>query len=321
MRALVHPAPGLLELGIRPDPVPGEGEILVAVRASGLNRADLLQHAGRYPAPPGWPVDIPGLEYAGEVIGAGPGVDRWRLGDRVMGLVGGGAHAERVVVHQHEAMPIPDGMAWSDAAAIPEAFLTAWDALVLRGRAAPGDRVLMHAIGSGVGTATCMLARLLDLTLIGTSRTPDKLARCHTLGMHHGVLTTDDAWPERVGGTVAVIIDPLGADALTANLGLLQMRGRLVILGTMTGAHAPGIDLGLVLRRRLEIVGTAMRIRTLEERVPLVERFAHEVLPHFGDGGLAPVVERVMMAGAAEEAYALLASNGTFGKVILMWQG
>ena len=167
MRAITHPGPDLMELATRPDPVPGEQQVLIAVKAAGLNRADLLQRAGKYPAPPGWPVDIPGLEYAGEVRQLGPGVTRWHIGDRVMGLVGGGAHAELVVVHQDETMAMPSGMSFADAAAIPEAFLTAWDALVLRGRVQHGDRVLVHAIGSGVGTAAAQLGRLLGLTKIG----------------------------------------------------------------------------------------------------------------------------------------------------------
>jgi putative PIG3 family NAD(P)H quinone oxidoreductase len=319
MRAVTHPAPDLITLADRPDPVPGEQQILVAVRAAGLNRADLLQRAGKYPAPPGWPADIPGLEYAGEVIAAGPGVTRWQHGDRVMGLVGGGAHAERVVVHQDEAMAIPATLSFAEAAAIPEAFLTAWDAMVLRGRAQRGDRVLVHAIGSGVGTAAAQLGRLLGLTIIGTSRTADKLERCHALGMVHGVLTTDPDWPARVGVPMQVIVDTLGAAALEQNLGLLSQRGRLIVLGTMTGGRAPGLDLSLVLRKRLEIIGTAMRIRPLEERMELVAQFSREILPHFDTLALVPIVERIFPMHEIFEAHELMASNATFGKIVLAW--
>lgn len=317
MRALLLPS---LEISDRPDPVPAAEQIVVAVRAVALNRADLLQRAGKYPAPPGWPADIPCMEYAGSVLACGEGVTEWQVGDKVMGLVGGGAAAEQLVVHQSEALRIPDGMSFTDATAIPEAFLTAWDALVLRGRAQRGERVLVHTIGSGVGTAAAQLARLLDLVLIGTSRTADKLARCVPLGMTHGVLTSDAGWPAAVGDAVHVIVDTLGAEALEANIALLAKRGRLVVLGTLTGGRAPGIDLGVVLRNRLEIIGTAMRVRTLSERAELVARFNVEVLPYFAAGVLRPIVETVIPMREAARGYDLLASNLTFGKVVLAWE-
>jgi putative PIG3 family NAD(P)H quinone oxidoreductase len=324
MRALILPS---LTFAERPDPIPGEGQLLVRVRAAGLNRADLVQRAGKYPAPPGWPADIPGLEYAGEVAAIGPGVTYFAPGERVMGLVGGGAMAELVVVDQTEALVVPEGMPLTDAAAIPEAFLTAWDALVRQGRAVVGDRVLVHAIGSGVGTAAAQLARVLDLTLIGTSRTPDKLARCRELGMSHGVLTTpppqggpgqsEADWTAQVGDPVDVIVDTLGARFLDANLNLLARHGRLVVLGLLTGRIAERFDMGLVLRNRLTIIGTAMRSRPLEERAELVTRFADEILPHFERELLHPVVDRVLPMAEAAAAYDLLASNATFGKLVL----
>jgi putative PIG3 family NAD(P)H quinone oxidoreductase len=316
MRALHLPS---LEVIERPDPVPGEGELLVQVHAAGLNRADLSQRNGHYPAPPGWPSDIPGLEYAGVVITAGPGATYFAPGERVMGLVGGGAMAERVVVRQREAMAIPAGMSFTDAAAIPEAFLTAWDAMVRQGGAYGGQRVLMHAIGSGVGTAAAQLAPILGLTLIGTSRTPDKLARCRALGMTHGVLTTDADWPAQVGEPVDVIVDTLGAEFFAPNLALLAPRGRLVVLGLMAGRTADGVDLGLVLRHRLQVIGTAMRSRGTEERGTLIEAFTQEILPHFRRGLLRPIVESVLPMADAAAAYDLLASNRTFGKVVLAW--
>jgi NADPH:quinone reductase len=319
MLAITHPAAGIVELASRPDPTVGDRQILVAVRAAGLNRADLLQRAGKYPAPPGWPADIPGLEYAGDVRTVGPAVTRWRVGDRVMGLVGGGAHAELVVVDEREAMPIPPGMRFTDAAAIPEAFLTAWDAMVLRGRVVGGDRLLMHAIGSGVGTAAAQLGRALQVVIIGTSRTAGKLERCRALGMTHGVLTTAANWPALVGDPVQVIIDTLGAQALEQNIGLLSPLGRLVVLGTLTGGRAPSIDLSAVLRKRLEIIGTAMRVRSLDQRIELVARFARDVLPMFGDGRVSPIVDRVFPMREIAEAHRALESNATFGKLIVEW--
>jgi NADPH:quinone reductase-like Zn-dependent oxidoreductase len=262
MRAILLPDLALVE---RPTPRPDEGELLVSVRAVGLNRADLLQRLGRYPAPPGWPTDVPGLEYAGVVTALGEGVTRFAIGDRVMGLVGGGAMVEQLVIHEAEAIRVPDRLGDIEAAAVPEAFLTAWDALVIRGRAVAGDRVLFHAIGSGVGTAALQFAPLLGVTMIGTSRTAGKLERCRALGLHHGVLTTDDDWPTAVDAPVQLIIDTLGAKALTANLGLLAPLGRLVVLGTMTGSETT-IDLGVVLRKRLSIIGTTMRNRGTAER-------------------------------------------------------
>jgi len=322
MRALILPS---LEIEDRPDQPPGEGEIAVRVHAAGINRADLLQRAGKYPAPPGWPADIPGLEYAGEVVATGRGVTYWTTGDRVMGLVGGGAHADRVVVHQAEAMAIPDGMAYTDAAAIPEAFLTAWDALVVQGRVRAGERVLTHTIGSGVGTAVVQLAAVLGVTLVGTSRTPDKLARARALGLEHGVLLTpppqggagQGGWVRDVGAPVHVILDTLGAAHFDAHLSLLASGGRLVLVGTLTGSAAERVDLGRLLRQRLAIVGTAMRPRQARERRALVERFTGEILPHFASGTLRPVMERVMPWTEAAAGYELLASNATFGKVVL----
>ena len=319
MLTITHPSPDVIQIAERPDPAPGIRQVLVAVRAAGLNRADLLQRAGRYPAPPGWPADVPGLEYAGEVQAVGSDVTRWRPGDRVMGLVGGGAHAELVVVDERETMPIPSALSFADAAAIPEAFLTAWDAMVLRGHTAPRDRVLVHAIGSGVGTAAAQLGRALRLVIIGTSRTAAKLERCRALGMTAGVLTTDAGWPAQVGDPVQVIVDTLGAQALAQNLAILAPRGRLIVLGTMTGGNAPGIDLGMVLRQRLEIIGTAMRIRSLEERIALVTRFGREVLPMFDDGRVAPIVDRVLPMRDIAEAHRAMQANETFGKVVLEW--
>lgn len=315
MRAILLPDLALVE---RPAPRPGEGELLVSVRAVGLNRADLLQRLGRYPAPPGWPTDVPGLEYAGVVTALGEGVTRFAIGDRVMGLVGGGAMVEQLTIHEAEAIRVPDRLGDIEAAAVPEAFLTAWDALVMRGRAVAGDRVLFHAIGSGVGTAALQFAPLLGVTMIGTSRTAGKLERCRALGLHHGVLTTDDDWPTAVDAPVQLIIDTLGAKALTANLGLLAPLGRLVVLGTMTGSETT-IDLGVVLRKRLSIIGTAMRNRGAAERRALMARFDAEVLPHFASGALTPLVEAVVPMTEAVRGYDLLAGNTTFGKVVLAW--
>jgi putative PIG3 family NAD(P)H quinone oxidoreductase len=319
MRALIHPMPGTVELATRPDPAPAADELVVEVHASGLNRADLLQRDGRYPAPPGWPAEIPGLEYAGVVLETGATVTGWSAGDRVMGLAGGGAHASRLVVPADIVLRVPDAVDLIAAAAIPEAFMTAWDALVLRGRASRGERVLIHAAGSGVGTAAVQLARMWGLTSIGTSRTPAKLERAGALGLSHGVVSTNADWPDRVGGPVDVIIDTLGAGVFEQNLSLLAHRGRLVLVGTLTGGVAPHFDLTGTMRRRLEVVGTMMRSRGHEERSEQAARFAAEVLPGFATGALQPVVERAVPVAEHRAAYQQLAENRTFGKLVLMW--
>lgn len=317
MRALTHPVAGALALVERSVPSPNPHEILVAVQASGLNRADLHQRDGKYPAPVGWPADIPGLEYAGEVEAVGPAVTRWRVGDRVMGLVGGGAHASALVVAENEVLAMPDRLTFVEAAAIPEAFLTAWDAIALQGGAKPGSRVLMHAIGSGVGTAAVQLGRALGWDLMGTSRTSAKLARAVSLGLQHGVLSTDHDWPSQVGGAIDVLVDPLGADFFADNFALLARQGRYIVLGTMTGRIGPPIDLGAMLSRRLQLIGTAMRSRSGVERAALVERFAVQMMPMFASGQLVPVIDSVFEVADAEAAYRRLESNATFGKVVL----
>ena len=238
MRAIVYTAAGgpeVIAIKEVPSPTAGQGQLRVRVRAAGLNRADIYQRRGGYPAPPGWPADIPGLEYAGEVESAGPGVTRWRSGDRVMGLVGGGAQAELLVVREAEALPIPRNLSFAEAAAIPEAFYTAYDALVTRGRLRAGERVLIHAIGSGVGTATAQIAKHLGATVIGTSRSAAKLSRAAAYGMDVGIDTGSTALREAGGGPINLIVDVIGGPGLADHLAMLAPRGRLVILGLMGG--------------------------------------------------------------------------------------
>jgi putative PIG3 family NAD(P)H quinone oxidoreductase len=302
-----------------PTPEPGERQIRVRVHAAGLNRADLLQRRGHYPVPPGWPVDIPGLEYAGEVASMGPGATRWRIGDRVMGLVGGGAHAEMVVIHEDEAIAVPPGMSVRDAAAIPEAFLTAYDALVVRAHTTPGDRVLIHAVGSGVGTAATQVARRLGAgTVLGTSRTESKLERARAYGLDIGINTASASFRDRMGDPVHVILDVLGGAALADNLAVLAPLGRLVLLGFLGGSSA-NVDLSPILRKRLTVVGTVMRTRSREERIALVRTFADEMLPGFTDGSLRPVVGAVFPMTDLAHAHEVMERDETFGKVVLEW--
>jgi putative PIG3 family NAD(P)H quinone oxidoreductase len=325
MRAVIYTGAGgteVISLGEVPNPEVKPGHIRVRVHAAGLNRADILQRRGHYPAPKGWPADIPGLEYAGEVEAA-RGVSRWKVGDRVMGLVGGGAMAEMVVVHQDEALRMPEGLSYAEAAAIPEAFLTAYDALVTRGRVAAGERVLIHAVASGVGTAAVQIARHLGATVIGTSRSAGKLARAAVYGLDQGIDTSAGSFRDRVGEPVHVILDMLGGPALDDNLAVLAPRGRLVILGFLAGSRTTA-DLGPILRKRLEIIGTGMRTRGLDERAPLVREFTERMLPLFDRrieqaAPLRPVVEKVFPMAELAEAHRLMESNETFGKLVVSW--
>jgi NADPH:quinone reductase len=326
MRAVIYTGgggPEVISIGEVPNPEVKPGHIRVRVRAAGLNRADLSQRRGNYPAPKGWPADIPGLEYAGEVE-AVRGTSRWKTGDRVMGLVGGGAQAEMVVVHEDEAMPIPPGLSDTEAAAIPEVFLTAYDALVTRARFAPGERVLIHAVGSGLGTAAIQIARHLGATVLGTSRSTDKLARASVYGLDHGIDTSGGSFRDRVGEPVHVILDVLGGPAFNDNLAVLAPRGRLVMLGHLAGGKAGEADLGPILRKRLEVIGTMMRPRTTEERIPLVREFTERMIPLFDEriehaSPLRPVVERVFPIAELAEAHRLMENNESFGKVIVTW--
>lgn len=323
MRAIVYTGaggPDVIAVRDVPDPVPGPGEMTVRVRAAGLNRPDIFQRRGGYPAPPGWPADIPGLEYAGEVATVGSGVVGWRPGDRVMGLVGGGAQAEIVLVREREALPIPENLGFTEAAAIPEAFFTAYDALVSRAGVRAGERVLIQAVGSGLGTAAAQIAKHLGATVIGASRTADKLARAVAYGVDVPVDTSRTSLRDGVGGPVDVVLDVIGASALTEHLAILAPRGRLVILGLMGGRSAP-IQLDTVLRNRLEIIASLMRPRGPEERAALTSELRERLVPLFGAGQgapmLRPVVDRTYPMEAIAEAHRVMERNENFGKLVI----
>jgi len=325
MRAVIYSGAGgpeVITIGEVPRPEVRPEHIRVRVHAAGLNRADLIQRRGQYAAPPGWPADIPGLEYAGEVE-AVRGATRWKVGDRVMGLVGGGALAELVAVHEDEVLRMPAGCSYEEAAAIPEVFLTAYDALVTRGRLAAGERVLIHAVGSGVGTAAAQIAHHLGATVLGTSRSADKLARALVYGLDVGIDTSQGGFADAAGEPVHVILDVLGGPAFAENLAVLAPRGRLVLLGFLAGSRTTA-DLGPILRKRLEVIGTVMRTRSLEERAPLVREFSERMLPLFDQRiehatPLRPVLERVYPMAELAAAHRLMEGNETFGKIVVTW--
>lgn len=322
MRAIVYRGAGdanVIGLEERPDPAPGPGQVRVRVAAAGLNRADVIQRRGAYPAPPGWPPDIPGLEFAGRVESLGVGAERWPIGARVMGLVGGGAHAEFVVTHQDELLAIPEPLSDAEAAAIPEAFLTAYDALAIRGRLAPKERVLIHAVGSGVSTAAVQLARWMDATVVGVSRTASKLDQARPLGLSETVLLGPNGFRGELAAPVDVILDYLGGPAFSENLSALNIRGRLVLLGTLQGPEAPAVSVAMILRSRFEVIGTVMRTRPHPERVALVAEFAARVLPLIRPGGVGPVIGARFPMTDLAAAHAAMEHNGVFGKIVLEW--
>jgi NADPH:quinone reductase len=326
MRAVIYEGAGgpeVITIGEVPKPEVRPEHIRVRVHAAGLNRADLIQRRGQYPAPHGWPANIPGLEYAGEVEAVRPGVTRWKVGDRVMGLVGGGAQAEFVVVHQDEVLPVPAELSYAEAAAIPEAFLTAYDALVIRGRLQAGERVLIHAVGSGVGTAAAQIAKQLGATVLGTSRSGEKLARALVYGLDIGIDTSRTAFRDAAGEPVHVVLDVLGGPSFADNLAVLAPRGRLIMLGFLAGSVTEA-DLGPILRKRLEVIGTVMRTRGLEERIPLVHEFAERMLPLFDPrmeqgARLRPVLERTYPMAQLADAHRVMEGNATFGKIVVAW--
>ncbi len=325
MRAVIYTGAGgpeVISMGDVPKPEVRPGHIRVRVHAAGLNRADLIQRRGQYAAPPGWPADIPGMEYAGEVE-AVRGVSKWKVGDRVMGLVGGGAQAELLTAHEDEVLAVPADLSFAEAAAIPEVFLTAYDALVTRARLASGERVLIHAVGSGVGTAAAQIAKHLGATVLGTSRSADKLARATVYGLDVGIDTSRAGFRDVVGDPVDVVLDVLGGPAFADNLAVLAPRGRLILLGFLAGSRATA-DLGPILRKRLEVIGTVMRTRGSEERAALVRGFAERMLPLFDRriehaAPLRPVLERSYPMAELVEAHRALEANETFGKVVVTW--
>lgn len=303
---------------------PGADEVLVEVAAAGLNRADVLQRRGLYPAPPGVPADVPGLEFAGTVAAVGPGVSDHVVGDRVMGIVGGGAMATHLVVHHRELIPVPASLSLEVAAAIPEVFLTAFDALFVQAGLGLGETVLIHAVGSGVGTAAVQLARAAGARPLGSSRTQDKLDRAGPLGLAAGIVVSDKQFAQRVlqlcGGRGAdVILDTVGAAYLEENVRALAPRGRMVVIGLLGGV-AGQLPLGLLLARRATVTGSVLRSRPLEEKAALAQRFAAQVVPLFAAGHLAPVVDTVMPMTEVAAAHERMERNETFGKIVLAWR-
>jgi NADPH:quinone reductase len=323
VRALTISEEGRLDVVERPKPEPGPGEVVVRVHGAGLNRADLLQRAGLYPPPPGVPADVPGLEFAGVVTEAGPGVTRLDVGARVFGIVGGGAQAEYVLTRESHCALVPDSIDLVDAGGVPEAFLTAHDALRSNADLRAGERVLVHAAGSGVGTAVVQLAHAFGCPVTGTARTEAKLAAARKLGLDHSVLVQGGLDPAALAARITaeagppdVIVDLVGGDYLVADVLAAAPLARIVIVGTLAGGSAQ-LPILPVMGKRLTLVGTVLRPRSADEKTAATAAFAAEVGPLLTDGTVRPIVERVVPLADAEEAYGLLASDTTFGKVVL----
>ena len=303
---------GKLAIREHPDPAPGKGELLVRVRAAGLNGADLHQLAGGYPAPPGSPEDIPGLDLAGEVAQVGPGVTRFRPGDRVMAVVGGGGQAELALVHERIAMPVPRALSWPEAGGLPEVFTTAHDALFTQCGLALGERVLVQGAAGGVGTAAVQLAAAAGALVTATVRNPGHHRAVADLGAERVVL------PDQLAGTgpFDVILELVGAPNFPTNLELLATGGRLSIIGTGAGAVVE-LDLRTLMMRRARLLGSTLRSRPLEQKADAARRIEAHVLPAVAAGRVRVPVEATYPLDAVEQAYERLRAGGKLGKVVL----
>jgi NADPH:quinone reductase len=319
---------GRLELADRPVPAPGPGEVLVRVHGAGLNRADLLQRAGGYPAPPGVPADVPGMEFGGTVEACDAGATGVAVGDHVFGIVAGGAQAEYLTVHASHCAPVPAALDLVDAGGVPEAFITAHDAMVTQAGVRAGEWVLVHAVGSGVGTTALQLAKAFDANVVGTARTNDKLERCTAMGLDVAIVppNSDDgaldvdalAWSivEATGGGVDVTLDLVGGPYVASAIAASNRQGRIVCIGSIAGPRAT-VPVVAILAKRLHIMGTVLRPRDVDEKARATAAFVRDVVPLLASGRIAPVVDARLPIADAEQAYELLASDATFGKVIL----
>jgi NADPH:quinone reductase len=324
MKAIIITRPGgpeVLELRDVPAPTPVRGEVAVRIRATAVNRADLLQRAGGYAPPPDAPADIPGIEMSGEIAAVGPGPSEWKVGDRVFGLVGGGGYAETIVVHGRALARIPDNLDWVQAAAVPEAFITAYDAMVTQAGLAAGENVLISACGSGVGTAAIQLVRALGATAIGTARQAEKLDRARPLGLVHGIVPENGSFSRAVldatGGRGAdVIVELVGGPYVVEDLVCAAPRGRIVLVG-MTAGPTAELNFGPIMGKRLHIMGTMLRNRPIEEKIAASRIFARHVVPLLASKAVVPVVDKVFPLAQASAAHAYVASNTSFGKVVL----
>lgn len=304
---------GALEWRQHPDPKPGTGEVVVAVQAAGLNGADRLQVAGFYPAPPGWPPDIPGMEVAGEVIARGEQAGRFSLGDRVMAIVGGGGQAERVVVHERHLLPVPERVSWEAAGGFPEVFTTAFDALFTQCRLQMGEAVCVHGAAGGVGIAGVQLAVAAGARVVATVRDPDRRTEVAVLA---GCTAVD---PANFGehGPYDVVLELVGAPNLPADLSALAPGGRISVIGVGAGAKAE-VNLLELMGKRARIHGSTLRARSLEEKATVARRIEAHVLPLLAAGTIRVPVDTTFPMADAAAAYERFAAGGKLGKIVLL---
>ena len=322
MRAVVlrsHGGPEVLTIEEVDDPAPGRDEIVVDVEQTALNRADVLQRMGLYPDPRNRSIEIPGLEFAGVVSAVGSDVTEWTVGDRVMGIEAGGCYAERVVTHARQALPVPSAVASSDAAAIPEVFLTAWDALVVQGGLTSGRWALVHAGASGVGTAAIQIAKAIGARIAVTC-SAGKADACRELGADVVLDRSPSDWlaglSAQVPGGVDVILDVIGGDETDRNLRAVRTDGSIVQVGLMGGGTA-SVNVGLILSKRITWIGTTLRARPIERKLAICRRFADEVLPLFDSGELRPVVDSRYAFDDIAEAHRHMEANANIGKILI----
>ena len=304
-----------MRLEERDDPVPSGGEVLVHVRYAGLNPADLAQRAGRYPAPPGSPPDIPGIEVAGTVAAAGPNARQFEVGTRVFGIVGGGGLANRVVVHERHVTAVPQNLDDVAATAAPEALLTAHDAVMTQAQLRPGELLVVNGGNGGVGTAAIQVASVAGARVLATVRSEVLRDRVAALGAE--VVSPDEMVESaKALGGADVVLELVGAPNLARNFEALSTKGRIVIVGTGAGDEAP-LSLRLLMMRRARLIGTVLRARPLEEKAAAVQAFAREVVPHLASGRVVPLVDRVFPAEQVADAFDHLESAGKLGKVLI----
>lgn len=323
MKAIVlrsHGGPEVLQFEDVPTPMYGAEDILVSVKATALNRADLLQRMGMYPNPFPGTLDIPGLEFAGTVVAIGDRVTAWKVGDHVMGIVSGGAYAEQLVLHERQAMAVPSTVSVNDAAAIPEVFITAWDALVVQGGLTSGRWAMVHAGASGVGTAGIQIAKAIGARIIVTCSS-GKVQSCKDLGADVVVDYESQDFVQEVasatgGKGVDVILDVIGGDYVERNVASLAVKGRIIQVGVMAGKPL-SFNVGALLAKRATITGTVLRARPLDEKIAITQRFASEMLPLFETGTLRPVIDSRYSFTRIAQAHEYMASNGNVGKIVI----
>ncbi len=312
MRAAVV-SDGAIRVEDRPDPEPGAGEVLVAVRAAGLNGGDLLQRRGAYPAPPGAPPDIPGLELAGEVAARGPGAERFADGDRVMAITGGGGQAELAVLHERQLMPVPERLSWAEAGGAPEIFTTAHDALFAQARLGPGERLLVHGGAGGVGTAAVQLARAAGARVTATVRDPALRDGVRELGASE--VHEPDGFTEH--GPFDVVLELVGATNFPGNLNALGLGGRIVVIGVAGAGYKAELNLLALMGKHASVMGSLLRPRPLEEKAATARAMERHVLPLLAAGDVRVPVATTYPLEAAQEAYERFAAGGKLGKIVL----